>query len=205
MPVPLVRFSSSISDRYLQRQRVGNNTVGESPNPRRKHHLLRQRVQRLSADASLYRCRAATRMNGTCWPTSLPSRSPLNRTSKLKRKSEKNPEILLATEKWQPFPRRSTWKPPPLRPAPALPPLLTRTVGCNPLSSWFSISAIPISEKTRFSNFPRWNVVCVYLTFPNSRTFPCKCAKLSFRVSVLYMKAYSNYQQFLFHFYYPTF
>lgn len=37
---------------------------------------------------------------------------------------------------WQPFLRRWSWK------------------GCNPLSSWFSISALRISENTRFSNFP---------------------------------------------------
>lgn len=42
---------------------------------------------------------------------------------------------------------------------------------------------------------------CVCLSYISKfKTFPFKCAKLSFRLSVLFVKAYSNSQQFLLHF-----
>lgn len=110
----------------------------------------------------------------------LRSPSPLNRTSKLKRKSEKSKKRFVS-ERWQPFLRRWTWKPLPLRPVAALPPL-TRTVGWNPPSSWFSISAIPISEKMRFSNYPRWKFECVWIlhlrSFLKFNFLKGKCIKL---------------------------
>lgn len=199
--------------RYLQRQRVENNTCGSLLT-----HLCTGVKQRRAWAARVGQ------------PPSLPFFS--NQTLNCESEKQKTPEIELVREKWQTYLRRWTWKPPPLRRAAALPPpppppqqlpQPTRTVGCNPPSSWFSISAIPISEKTHSSNCPRSSVVSLLsrtdcfkfyflgLSKPKFLVviFPSRanilncwvfwCVFFLFRLTLLTVDFF-DYQQFWFHF-----